>query len=190
MSRLVSGAIIGIILSVLACAYSVPALAYNYNATVIYPSVLPYKITKSGSYQLGGNLVAAKTTAINISAANVTLDLNGFTISCTACQGVPGIVSSGTGTAITNGTLTGFGGTGTGNPYGIQFQAAGGSLDHVTATGNYVGVYGASGADVVVTNSSVVNNTWTGISCPSSQLTVMNTTASGNGLDGIELAAG
>jgi hypothetical protein len=174
-------------------ALSIPVFASDY-AAVIHPfgsgNEPPYNITQSGSYQLGANLVATNTTAINISAANVTLDMNGFTISCTACQGVPGIVSSGTGTTIQNGTVAGFGGTGTGNPYGIQFQAAGGRLDHVTVTGNYIGVYGASGADVVVTNSSVVNNTWKGISCPSSQLTVMNTTVSGNGHFGIELASG
>jgi hypothetical protein len=180
-------------------ALSLPAFADEL-ATVISPGVgLPYKITQPGSYQLGGNLAAEGTTAIDITAANVTLDLNGFTISCAACQtllqvftppGVPGIVSSGTGTTIQNGTVTGFGGTGTGNPYGIQFQAAGGRLDHLRVTGNYIGVYGASGADVVVTNSSVVNNTWKGISCPNSQLTVMNTTVSGNGHFGIELASG
>lgn len=181
-------------------ALSIPAFADNY-ATAIpqfgVGNVAPYNITHPGSYQLTGDLVATTTTAIKISASNVTLDLNGFTISCSACQGVPGIVSSGTGTIVQNGTVGGFGGTGAGNPYGIQFEAAGGRVDHVTVEWNYIGVYGASGgengaggADVVVTNSRVVNNTWKGISCPSSQLTVMNTTVSGNGHFGIELAAG
>jgi parallel beta helix pectate lyase-like protein len=174
-------------------ALSIPAFADNY-ATAISPfgvgNEAPYNITHPGSYQLTGDLVATTTTAIKISASNVTLDLNGFTISCSACQGVPGIVSSGTGTIVQNGTVGGFGGTGAGNPYGIQFEAAGGRVDHVTAESNYVGIYGASGADVVVTNSRVVNNTWKGISCPSSQLTVMNTTVSGNGHVGIDVAAG
>jgi len=174
-------------------ALSIPALADNY-ATAISPfgvgNEAPYNITHPGSYQLTGDLVTTTTTAIKISAANVTLDLNGFTISCSVCRGVPGIVSSGTGTTVQNGTFGGFGGTGAGNPYGIQFEAAGGRVDHVTVEWNYIGVYGASGAEVVVTNSRVVNNTWKGISCPNSQLTVMNTTVSGNGHFGIELAAG
>ena len=69
---------------------------------------LPYKITKSGSYFLGGNLaVTTKTTsAIIVSANNVTINLNGFTISglgSSATSGV-GINASGvTGVIIANG---------------------------------------------------------------------------------------
>ena len=42
----------------------------------------PYKIANPGSYRSSGNLVvkAADTTAINIDASNVTIDLNGFSI--------------------------------------------------------------------------------------------------------------
>src|SRR5436190_2248196 len=47
-------------------------------------SSVPFTISASGSYYLTGNLAVTTGTAITISADNVTLDLNGFTISSTA----------------------------------------------------------------------------------------------------------
>src|SRR4051812_36040395 len=48
-------------------------------------SAVPFTISQSGSYYLTRNLkVASATTAITINADNVTLDLNGFTISSAA----------------------------------------------------------------------------------------------------------
>jgi hypothetical protein len=66
-----------------------------------------------------------------ISASNVTLDLNGFAISCNPniCGNAPqanGITVSGTGVTIMNGTIAGFKGpnpVGDG-PAGIVFQGA------------------------------------------------------------------
>src|SRR5687767_2002071 len=45
---------------------------------------LPYTISTRGSYYLTANLVVTAGNAIVISASNVTLDLNGFTISSSA----------------------------------------------------------------------------------------------------------
>jgi hypothetical protein len=82
------------------------------------PSVgLPYKITKSGSYFLASNLAVTTktTTAIVVNANNVTINLNGFTLSgvgSSATSGV-GINATGdTGVIIANGIITGFGGDG------------------------------------------------------------------------------
>ena len=51
-------------------------------------SSLPFTISSSGSYYLTGNLTAAaSTTAITISADNVTIDLRGFTLSGTGTSG-------------------------------------------------------------------------------------------------------
>jgi hypothetical protein len=47
-------------------------------------SSLPLTISASGSYYLTGNLAVATGTAITINADNVTVDLNGFTISSSA----------------------------------------------------------------------------------------------------------
>ena len=46
-------------------------------------AALPFKITKSGSYFLGGNLAVTTktTTAIVVKVNNVTINLNGFVIS-------------------------------------------------------------------------------------------------------------
>src|SRR5262245_59365481 len=71
----------------------------------------PFHINSPGSYRLSGNLVASGTTAIIISSHDVTLDLNGFSIACTGCSGVPGIQAVAIRTAILNGNVTGFNGT-------------------------------------------------------------------------------
>ena len=47
-------------------------------------SSAPFNISASGSYYLTGNLTVATGNAITINADQVTLDLNGFTISSTA----------------------------------------------------------------------------------------------------------
>src|ERR1017187_8409666 len=46
-------------------------------------SSVPYTISAPGSYYLTGNLAVSSGTAITITASQVTLDLNGFTLSST-----------------------------------------------------------------------------------------------------------
>jgi hypothetical protein len=74
---------------------------------------LPIKITKSGSYFLGGNLAVTTktTTAIIVKVDNVTINLNGFIISGlgTGSSGVGIDASIANGVTITNGTVTGYG---------------------------------------------------------------------------------
>ena len=79
------------VVAVLICAalmFSVPAFAVDgvvliNQSTVMAAGGFPYKITQSGSYKLSGNLVVAAsyTDGIDIMANNVSIDLNGFTIS-------------------------------------------------------------------------------------------------------------
>jgi hypothetical protein len=84
----------------------------------------PHMLTQPGHYKLTGNIaVPAGTSGILIAAANVTLDLNGFTIAgpvtCTG-QGVcsqpalnlGGIEINGDGAVVRNGTVRGFAGRG------------------------------------------------------------------------------
>jgi parallel beta-helix repeat protein len=62
-------------------------------------SSLPYVISTPGAYYLTDNLNCSGcgSVAITISADNVDLDLNGFTMSCTAgCSSTEGIVTSAT----------------------------------------------------------------------------------------------
>jgi hypothetical protein len=74
------------------CTLSCGALAQ----TNIYPpQYFPYPITQSGSYRLTGNLILPagnpNNNAIEVSAPNVTIDLNGYTI-----QGTGNCTQSGT----------------------------------------------------------------------------------------------
>jgi len=69
----------------------------------------PVTISVSGSYRLSGNLTVpdANTTAILITAENVTIDLNGFSIlGSTVCSGFPTSCSpTGSGHGITGGVV-------------------------------------------------------------------------------------
>jgi len=75
-------------------------------------SSLPFTIDTPGSYYLTGNLTST-TRGIDITASNVTLDLNGFNVSGTS-HFVEGIGAEGevgsplVGIEIKNGTITGF----------------------------------------------------------------------------------
>jgi parallel beta-helix repeat protein len=65
-------------------AFAVDGVILINQATVMAAGGFPYKITRPGSYKLSGNLVVttAIAEAIVISSDDVTLDLNGFSISC------------------------------------------------------------------------------------------------------------
>jgi len=83
-------------------------------ATVTAAGGFPYVISQPGSYKLSGNLVVpANTDGIHLLASNVTLDLNGFSITAPVAQTVfptAGIRDPNGATAITirNGTIRGF----------------------------------------------------------------------------------
>jgi hypothetical protein len=167
-------------------AFAVDGTTLINQATVLGAGGFPYHITQSGSYRLSGNLVAANSTAIVISGTNVTLDLNGFTISCSACIAVPGVLSTTSGTTIQNGTVTGFLG---GGGIGVFFQGTGAKVDHVTAAVNTTGIV-TQGATLTVTNSNISNNTFDGVSGQGSTLTILDNVISSNGQDGIDIQTG
>jgi parallel beta-helix repeat protein len=136
-------------------------------ATVMTSGGFPYKITEPGSYRLSGNLEvkAADTTAINIDASNVTIDLNGFSITGPGSSvGLYGIADLGADTAVAvrNGTIAGF-------SYGLQLAGAGGLKDAVTGA--------------IIENITVYNN-GVGISSGHSSL-LRDNVATGNTSDGI-----
>lgn len=85
----------------------------------------PVTISQSGSYRLSGNLTVpdVNTTAIEITAENVSLDLNGFSIlGPTVCSGIPlscapsgigvGVLGTASYTGVRNGIVRGMGGAG------------------------------------------------------------------------------
>jgi len=170
-------------------AFAVDGTTLINQSTVLAAGGFPYSIAATGSYKLSGNLMAPGTTAINIFATNVTLDLNGFTIGCTGCSGVPGINSTGIGTTIRNGKVNGFVGSSS-LPYGINLQATEAKVDHVTVTNNGVGINVGTGVELIVTDSSVTGNTTIGINCATpSTLTLSSSKISTNGLDGVVVSS-
>jgi hypothetical protein len=152
-------------------------------ATVLGTGGFPYHITQSGSYRLSGNLVAPGQ-ALFITAAYVTVDMNGFTISCSANCGTTGVGSNGSGTTIENGTVTGYSPAG---GSGITLSASGGKVDHVYLNVNNVGVN--AGGDTTVTNCTITNGTF-GVYGPSVTLTVLNSAITGHVQDAIDIFNG
>lgn len=177
-------------------AFAVDGVTLVDQASVIASGGFPHHITSPGSYRLSGDLLAPGTTAIIISVPDVTLDLNGFTVSCAGCSGVPGIEAIASRTAILNGNVTGFRGA-SGTPYGIYLQTGDGPFDflarinHVNADANGVGIFANSGVSVPVTDSSASFNSSIGINTgPLGTLTVTDSRISNNGLDGIVMGSG
>jgi len=94
------------------CAFAVDGVVLINQSTVTAAGGFPYTISVAGSYKLSGNLmVPSLVDGIKIEASNVTLDLNGFSITT-----VPGTPSSSvvylidvvfplTGVTVRNGTL-------------------------------------------------------------------------------------
>jgi parallel beta-helix repeat protein len=100
-----------------------PRIAVNSTNTPNGGATSLYVISQPGSYYLTGNVTAtAIGNAIQITANNVTLDLNGFTVNGFAGSGVPAllIIGDGAGGAsnargnvtVRNGTVRGVGGAG------------------------------------------------------------------------------
>ena len=164
--------------------------------------LFPVTISLPGSYRLTSNLdvtdasarpggtLAENTTAILVTADNVTIDLNGFTIKGPAvCSGAPlactptgsgkGIdASAQTGVKAMNGTVRGMGFTGV----SLLVQALNASLaEKIVALSN-----GGLGIEaVVVTHCTAESNGGKGIRAS----TAANCEADGNGGDGIIVSA-
>jgi hypothetical protein len=154
----------------------------------------PYVITQPGSYQLSGNLVVpAGIDGIDISADNVSIDLNGFTISGpVVCTGVGNTLSctpSGnehviapagisnpsyqTNLAVRNGTIRGFN-------TGVSLSGNANIVEAVQAFSNSgVGILVSDG----IVRHSTANNNVNGIDC--SDCVVTDSTASYNQQVGI-----
>ncbi len=80
--------------------------------TLIPGGSAPFVISASGSYYLAGNIAVAGGGAITVNASNVTLDLNGFTISSSAnpATGTAVTISAGfTNVTVRNGHIFGSG---------------------------------------------------------------------------------
>jgi hypothetical protein len=107
----------------------------------------PIVISQPGSYKLAANLVvpANNVTAIKVTAPNVTIDLNGFSISGpNTCNHVTklctqpysdqsaGIYSNAINTTVANGTVSGF------SHVGVNLYGVGGTIRNLTAAHNFL----------------------------------------------------
>jgi hypothetical protein len=142
----------------------------------------PVTISQPGSYRLAGNLVVGSpnTTAIEVTADNVTLDLNGFSIiGATSCSGEPTVCyPSGTGDgvryspanrkaglSVRNGTIRGMGGNGiAGHPWSMGY-----TIERMKVIGNAGWGIGVAGA--VITDNVVMRNGQHGIGGNALQVT-------------------
>src|SRR5579871_1593275 len=165
-------------------------------STVMAAGGFPYKITQPGSYRFSGNLqvTALNTDAIDIQANNVTLDLNGFSITgpviCTgsgaslacnpASSGI-GISSTGANCVVRNGAVVGF-------LSGVDLAGVSGAgqaiVEEILVSNNITA--GIHAIDAVVRRNVAVRN-GTGIEVTSS--TVTDNVANRN-LTGLSVVAG
>jgi hypothetical protein len=82
MLKTVATVLIGTALIFAAPAFAVDGQVLINQSTVMAQGGFPYKINQPGSYKLSGNLVVpADVDGIDILTDNVTVDLNGFTVS-------------------------------------------------------------------------------------------------------------
>jgi len=142
----------------------------------------PTNITESGSYRLTQNIEHINSV-INIEVSNVSLDLNGFTISFTGTQGFAdgiAVFPSAQNVEIKNGTVTGF------SRYGIFFPAGPNPLDNDAQAilsrlritqNNAAGISIESRRGVLIRDSVIANNGSWGVRMGTGQLldsTVIN----------------
>jgi hypothetical protein len=151
-------------------------------ASVTAAGGFPYRITQSGSYKLSSNIIVSgfDTDAIQIFADNVTLDLNGFSITgpwfaASGHVNGTGIYSPNSNITISNGKTTGFPQgiflkgssavvervTVTGNDFGIDSWGDSTFVDRITARNNRLGIYFQGSG--MITNSMLSQNTSFGI---------------------------
>lgn len=153
-------------------------------------SSLPYTISQSGSYYLTGDLTGVSgQPGISVTASDVTIDLNGFTL-----IGVPGStdgISAAAGPnriAVLNGRVRNWG------AHGVNLQHAhDGRYERLQTSDNvWVGIYAGSGS--IISESTSHHNGW-GIYVTSEASTmdggiVRNCVVSYNTSDGIVVADG
>jgi hypothetical protein len=95
----------GRLMATLATVLFAPALAGA--ATVI--DHVPYTITAPGEYVLQSNLTANQTVGITVQAADVVINLNGFTLAQSQEDSdFDGIEASADDVTVRNGTISGF----------------------------------------------------------------------------------
>lgn len=146
----------------------------------------PATIAASGSYYLTSNINVTGVTAVVITASNVSLDLNGFTV--TGSRDNFGVVLGGNtfNVVVRNGTIRNF-------AQGIlNAGVTSVSLSNLTIAENVANGVGfdSGGISVFIDGCAIVRNQQDGILALGSTVVITNSTVAGNGHDGIELSDG
>jgi len=143
----------------------------------------PVTIAAPGSYYLTSNISVAAGTAVVITASNVTLDLNGFTIAGNRDNFGVVMGNNSLNVVLRNGTIRNFA-QGLLNA-GVTVV----SLFNLTITENVNGVgFDTSGIGAFIDGCTIVRNQQDGILALGSVMVITNSTVAGNGFDGIELS--
>lgn len=96
------------------CLYAVDGQVLINQSTVTTAGGFPYTISQPGSYKLSGNLITPSgTDAIHVAVSNVTLDLNGYSITTPTQPQVPATAgiratTDVSGVTVRNGVIRGF----------------------------------------------------------------------------------
>jgi hypothetical protein len=145
-------------------------------AKVLANGGFPYNISNPGSYRLTGNLSVTTpgADAIDVHAHNVTIDLNGFSVTSVGGSGIN--ASSVTGTTVENGTVGS-------NPLAGIAVGTYSIVRNVHADSNYVGIQ-VGGAYAVI-QGCTANNGYDGIQLNAAGSVVSGSTVNANANDGI-----
>jgi parallel beta-helix repeat protein len=128
------------------------------------------------SFRLTGPLSTSTSgNVIEILSPHVTVDLNGFMITCDVPYGGHGIDSDQDNITVKNGTVRGFG-------IGLNLTGSGGLVENVRAISNFTGI--SVGDNCLVRNNVATANGQNGIIAQNG-CTVSGNTANNNGTDGI-----
>jgi hypothetical protein len=159
---LVGPVLLGCASMVMAILISTPLRAQQ-KAIVIGPNAISPSakaltvLSRPGSYVLARNIVNSRAgvDSVDVTASNVTIDLQGFTIMSTNSSTGAGINCTGqTDVVIRNGTISGHGGTAI-----IGGNAT--NISGIIASGNGIGI--SCGAACLVSNNVVQGNTGKGM---------------------------
>jgi hypothetical protein len=160
--------------------YAVDGVVLINQSEVLAAGGFPYHITQSGSYRLSSNLlVSSATDAIDISANNVTIDLNGFSIIQTATTSPPGKMaingSAANAVTVRNGSIANW-------DYSISLESNC-TVQNTTITNTNTGLmcfrYSAITANLVIANPNpgAIEHGQIGISASSGTMISGNTVA-------------
>ena len=141
-----------------------------------------YEIAQSGSYYLTSNLTAiAGEDGITVNADDVTIDLNGFTLTGSGATSGHGIFQADTlrNLRVHNGKVVQWRGADKGGVYALGKNN---QIDHIQAATNTYGIRSSLGARI--SDCSAYNNSLYGI-YSSYDATVSGCSARANGADGI-----